>query len=243
MMKARLLIIPLLALSVSCSSNSGSKSTVEQAAETSSAPKEMSAASAQTQEEAEQITGTDTAAATEAPLPEAYSKYNLNLLDTAIAASGADTLSATASEDTEIADSNKYKMAYETGMSFASKPPTNLFADLVLKAEQQGDASSAAIMMAGKYFKLLEIFASEQFDEKKLKQGIDGLENLKKYVNDAMQSTKDISTNIILQKIVENTTQCRAIYEKCNEEYSGQTDKYQQLTTAIKDFQQNLVTE
>ena len=241
-MKAKLSIILLLVLSVSCSSNS-SQSSVDKVAETASSPKEMSATSSPAQAGAAQITDTATEAVTEAPLPEAYSKYNLNMLDSAISSADVDTLTTTASENTEIADSNKYKMAYETGQSFASKPSTNLFADLVLKAEQQGDASAAAIMMAGKYFKLLEIFAGEKFDEKKLKQGIDGLENLKKYVNEAMQSTKDISTNIILQKIVENTTQCRAIYEKCNEEYSGQTDKYQQLTTAIKDFQQNLVTE
>jgi hypothetical protein len=212
-------------------------------AETASTPKEMSATSAPAQSEVTQTTDTAKAAVPEAQLPEAYSKYNLNMLDSAISSADIDTLTATASENTEIADSNKYKMAYQTGQSFASKPPTNLFADLVLKAEQEGDASAAAIMMAGKYFKLLEIFAGEKFDEKKLKQGIDGLENLKKYTNEAMQSTKDINTNIILQKIVENTTQCRAIYEKCNEEYSGQTDKYQQLTAAIKDFQKNLVAE
>lgn len=243
-MKAKLSIIILLLLAVSCGSKSSdSSSTAEIVTKQSS--KEMSAASTETVAEDTEICDTiaTTGASEEAPLPEAYSKYNLNMLDSALSSADIDTLTATASENTEIADSNKYKMAYQTGQSFASKPPTNLFADLVLKAEQQGDASAAAIMMAGKYFKLLEIFAGEKFDEKKLKQGIDGLENLKKYTNEAMQSTKDINTNIILQKIVENTTQCRAIYEKCNEEYSGQTDKYQQLTTAIKDFQQNLVTE
>ena len=181
----------------------------------------------------------------EPSIPEAYSKYNLNLIDDdSIVSNNVDT---TGIVTIDTSDSNKYRLAFKTGMSFGavhkSRPTNEQFSDIILKNEQKGDASSAAIMMAGKYFKMLQICADKNADEKRLKQAVDGLENLRNYINDALQSNKDVNTNLILQKISENTLACRSVYEKCNEDYNGESDKYRILADTIRIMQKNLFAD
>ena len=247
-MKTKPFFIILLALAVSCSSNSSQESTAEIITKSSSS---MSTAAS------EPITE-DTASQEEEPIeeevpvadptiPEAYSKFNLDIIDSdSLFADDTDTVSTEIAE-ADTTDSNQYRRAYKTGISFGAAhrehPTRERFKEIILRNEQKGDASSAAIMIAGKYFKMLQMCADRNTDERRLKQAIDGLENLRNYINEALQSNKDVSTNLILQKISDNTLACRAVFEKCNEEYNGQADKYRNLADTISIMQKNLFVD
>lgn len=242
-MKTRIAFILLLAFAASCSQSgtNGEESTMAEIITTSSSKTStMEIASVE-----EFDSALNAPAAPEPPIPEAYSKYNLDLIDDdSIVSNDVDTTDIVTVDTT---DSNKYRQAYKTGISFGavhkSRPTNEQFSDIILKNEQKGDASSAAIMMAGKYFKMLQICADKNTDEKRLKQAVDGLENLRNYINDALQSNKDVNTNLILQKISDNTLACRSVYEKCNEDYNGESDKYRILADTIRIMQKNLFAD
>lgn len=239
-MKTKIAFILLLAIAASCSQSGtkGEESTTAEIITTST----LQTNSVEIESEEEIDTADSTPPAPEPTIPEAYSKYNLDLID-------ADSVELNDTDTTNIVtidttDSNKYRQAFKTGMSFGavhkSRPNKEQFSDIILKNEQKGDASSAAIMIAGKYFKMLQMCADKNTDEKRIKQAVDGLENLRKYINEALQSNKDVNTNLILQKISDNTLACRSVYEKCNEDYNGETDKYRILADTIRIMQKNL---
>ena len=242
-MKTRITFILLLALAASCSqcgTNSEESSMAEIITTSNTTTSTMNIESVEESDSAISAPSTP-----EPSIPEAYSKYNLNLIDDdSIVSNNVDT---TGIVTIDTSDSNKYRLAFKTGMSFGavhkSRPTNEQFSDIILKNEQKGDASSAAIMMAGKYFKMLQICADKNADEKRLKQAVDGLENLRNYINDALQSNKDVNTNLILQKISENTLACRSVYEKCNEDYNGESDKYRILADTIRIMQKNLFAD
>lgn len=239
----------LLALAVSCSQSGSQETSSEPVLKASEVTMEAAAPTvgtmqAETIQESDTVVVADTVMPT---VPEAYSKFNLDLIDDdSVAEADADS---TAEEEVipDTTDSNKYRQAYHTGISFGavrkSRSTKEHFSDIILQNEQKGDASSAAIMVAGKYFKMLQMFADKNKDEKRLKQAIDGLDNLRGYINEALQSNKDVSTNILLQKISDNAMACRSVYEKCNADYDGQTDKYRALADTIHVMQKNLFAE
>lgn len=238
----------MLAFVVSCSQKSTqTEGNVSMAIESKESPVTMSVSAAPTP--TEQESETDTIVEIQEPItvPEAYSKFNLDIIDDdSLVSADNDTIAV---EDiiTDSTDSNKYRQAYRTGISFGAvrkgRPNNEKFSEIILQNEQKGDASSAAIMVAGKYFKMLQMFADKTKDEKRLKQAIDGLDNLRGYINEALQSNKDVSTNILLQKISDNAIACRTVYEKCNADYDGQTDKYRALADTIRIMQTNLFAE
>lgn len=262
-MKTKTALIVLLAFSVACN-RSGSNTDTQEKEETVSKTMQATATigdSMQVEDNEEQVVA-DTITIVTAPqptIPEAYSKFNLDMLDSATAALY-DDVDTAATEDvddepeTAITESNKYQMAFQAGVSFAkhihkkhrshdSISTIDRFSATILNNEQRGDASAAAIMMAGKYFKMLQICAERNTDEKRLKQGIDGLDNLRSYINEALQTNKDVSTNLLLQKISEKAISIRNTYEKCNTDYTGQNDKYRSLVDTIGIMQKNLFIE
>lgn len=263
-MKTNTALIVLLAFVVSCNGGSQSDSKVEEVITTKSV--QTASTSGDTvqnniEEESEVVAATDSVVAEPQPtIPEAYSKFNLDLLDSATA-DLYDDQDTSAAEDFAYepepagADGNKYKTAFQTGVSFANhihkrhhisdslRSSLSHFSEMILNNEQKGDPSAAAIMMAGKYFKMLQICAERNTDEKRLKQGIDGLDNLRSYINEALQSNKDVSTNLLLQKISEKALSIRNTYEKCNTDYTGQADKYRSLADTIGVMQKNLFVE
>ena len=239
----------LLALAVSCSQSGSQDSSSEPVLKASSEVTMDAAAPTVGTMQAESVNESDTVTVVDSVIPtvpEAYSKFNLDLIDDDSVAD-AETDSTAEEVIPDTTDSNKYRQAYHTGISFGavrkSRSTKEHFSDIILQNEQKGDASSAAIMVAGKYFKMLQMFADKNKDEKRLKQAIDGLDNLRGYINEALQSNKDVSTNILLQKISDNAMACRSVYEKCNADYDGQTDKYRALADTIHVMQKNLFAE
>ena len=246
-MKTKPFLIILLALAVSCGSSSNQENSAEILPNVSSTMSTETSEPSTTEPEPQEEPLTEEVVETDPTIPEAYSKFNLDIIDSdSLFADDTDTVSAEiALADTT--DSNQYRKAFKTGISFGAAPrqhPTReRFKEIILKNEQKGDASSAAIMIAGKYFKMLQICADSNTDERRLKQAIDGLDNLRNYINEALQSNKDVSTNLILQKISENAIACRTVFEKCNEEYNGQADKYRNLADTISIMQKNLFVD
>ncbi len=238
----------MLAFVVSCSQKSTqTEGEVCMTIKSEESPVTMSVSSAP--QPTEQAPETDTIVVIQetVTVPEAYSKFNLDIIDDDSLTSADNDTIAVDDVIPDSTDSNKYRQAYRTGISFGAvrKGYQNKekFSEIILQNEQKGDASSAAIMMAGKYFKMLQMFADKTKDEKRLKQAIDGLDNLRGYINEALQSNKDVSTNILLQKISDNAMACRTVYEKCNADYDGQTDKYRALADTISIMQKNLFAE
>lgn len=249
-MKTKTVFLILLAIAVSCSSNNNQETADEIIPKASSTvsvtASDTSTSGTETEAEEEPIASVIPEA--DSTIPEAYSKFNLDIIDAdSLFTDDADTLSA----DIELVDStdnNQYRKAFKTGISFGSAhrehhSTRERFKEIILKNEQKGDASSAAIMIAGKYFKMIQRCADRNIDERRLKEAIDGLENLRNYINEALQSNKDVSTNLILQKISDNTIACRTVFEKCNEEYNGQADKYRNLADTISIMQKNLFAD
>ncbi len=238
----------MLAFVVSCSQKSTqTEGNVSRAIESEESPVTMSLSADPTPTEQESETYTIVKIQEPITIPEAYSKFNLDIIDDDSLVSADNDPIAVEDIITDSTDSNKYRQAYRTGISFGAvrkgRPNNEKFSEIILQNEQKGDASSAAIMVAGKYFKMLQMFADKTKDEKRLKQAIDGLDNLRGYINEALQSNKDVSTNILLQKISDNAIACRTVYEKCNADYDGQTDKYRALADTIRIMQKNLFAE
>lgn len=245
-MKPAFALLPLCVFAVACSSSSQQSNDTSADYANDIVSKTVSAQNVSTVDTTIKESETEPIA----ELPEAYSRFKLDALDTATIAI-TDTVIMTEEvivPDETPKDTNIFRSAFNAGASFAA-PAMNdstlksSFSNILLKAEQNGNPSSAAIMMAGKYFKTLQICAQNNRNEVALKQGIDGLDNLTAYLNDAMQSNHDIKTNLLLQKIIEKANLCRTMYQKCNEENSASADKYRPLADTLSVIQNGIFSK
>ncbi|MCQ2974338.1 MAG: hypothetical protein MJ211_05950 [Bacteroidales bacterium] len=109
----------------------------------------------------------------------------------------------------------------------------SVFIKTIYENENNGNSSIAAMMMAGNYFKMLQHCAKNNLNDIKLQRGIEHINHLTDYINNALQSTEDLKTNIYLQKLKTTADSCKILYQQCNENYNGEGIKYQPLIDLI----------
>ena len=127
----------MLAFVVSCSQKSTqTEGNVSMAIESKESPVTMSVSAAPTP--TEQESETDTIVEIQEPItvPEAYSKFNLDIIDDdSLVSADNDTIAV---EDiiTDSTDSNKYRQAYRSGISFGAvrkgRPNNEIFSEIIL---------------------------------------------------------------------------------------------------------------